>query len=146
MNRFLEIGIMLTIFGLSIEAFAFAFGNPSSPLNITCAPMPASGTSISREDVDAVVTGSAAETAITTSGTPLSQNPGWLDMLFPGASKFIGSLAGMESGFVTILTAILPDGFLPIIQAVSVIIRFIQIITIFYLIMLLVSVVRGSGV
>jgi hypothetical protein len=35
---------------------------------------------------------------------------------------------------------------LPIIQAVSVIIRFIQIITIFHLIMLLVSVVRGSGV
>jgi len=146
MNKFFEMGLMITIFIISINAFIGVFGpatigGADNNLSVMGYSIPTTDVNISQGDVNEMVTAGAG---VIKSGDPFTETPGYLDILFPGASTVIASLSNIVAGYATVLYATLPNDLHPLVTIVTVILTFIQIFTVFYLILTLVSVVRDG--
>ena len=141
MNRLYETGLMLTVFLLSINACITVFGVPLSGTAFQTAATE-KGMGITDSDVNAAA--SAGSNAVK-SGDPWTETPGFISSAVTGAMKIMGTVVLLVFGYAIVLGQILPGELSPIADIISIILFAVQLVTVSYLVINLISAIRGGG-
>lgn len=141
MNRIYETGLMLTVFLLAINASITVFGFPLVGTTLQTASSE-KGMGITEADVNAAAT--SGSNAVK-SGDPWTETPGFIASAVTGAMKLMGTIVFLVFGYTIILAQILPGELSGIADIISIILMAVQLITVSYLVINLISAIRGGG-
>ena len=142
MNKFFEIGIMITLFMVGINSFISVFGG-AGELGIMGYSLETTDISVTQTDLNEDVLQQTANSI--KSGVPLAIGIAFLQQIVTGTLTLAIALIGFVSAYSTVLYQALPLALHPAVSIVVVILSFIQLITVIYLFLTVLSVIRGGG-
>lgn len=129
---------MVTIFLMAANFFIATYGESYTGRSFTTQDV-----NISQAEVEEQLQETSNAFA---SGDPLQQVPAFLGQTVGSFLLVIDPLLKFVSGYYTVLTSILPVEFHPIALTAFILLTFLQVLTIFYLFLVVVSAVRGGSV
>jgi hypothetical protein len=132
---------MLTVFLLAINMCITVFGVPLVGTTLQTADSE-KGMGITQDDVDAAAT--AGSNAVK-SGDPWTETPGFIASAVTGVMKLMGTVVFLVFGYTIILDQILPGELSHIADIISIILMAVQLVTVSYLVINLISAIRGGG-
>lgn len=143
MNKFFEWGIIFTLFILSINVFATTFG-ASGSLSVVGASLKTSDVNVSISDINSQLV--QQTTQAIKSGSPFDQIITYVSQISGGVALVFTQVIGFVTAYAQILYQILPPALHPLVIIIIIVLTTIQALTILYLLLTVLSVLRGGGV